>query len=139
GSNVELVERFPLFSSEDRYMFIGADVNHPAASNTLSPSVAAVVGSINWPAATRYAARVSPQKHRKEEIVNFGSFHFGGIGTSKPTHYSVIWDENKFSSDEMQKLVYHLCYIFARCTKPVSLVPPVYYADLVAYRGRMFQ
>ncbi|GJR07869.1 argonaute 2-like protein [Tanacetum coccineum] len=240
GSNVELLEQFPLFSSEDRYMFIGADVNHPAASNTLSPSVAAVVGSINWPAATRYAARVSPQKHRKEEIVNFGSLcldliksyvkengvrpnkiivfrdgvsdgqfdmvlnkemvdlkktiyteqyrpwitfvvaqkrhttrlfpnsgrdvgnvppgtvvdttivhpfefdfylcsHFGGIGTSKPTHYSVIWDENKFSSDEMQKLVYHLCYTFARCTKPVSLVPPVYYADLVAYRGRMFQ
>ncbi|XP_024987369.1 protein argonaute 2-like [Cynara cardunculus var. scolymus] len=241
GSNVELIERFPRFTGGDHCMFIGADVNHPASSNTLSPSVAAVVGSVNWPAATRYAARVSPQSHRKEEIVDFGKMcldlvntyarqngvkpnkivvfrdgvsdgqfdmvlnkemvdmkkaiydehyrpcvtfvvaqkrhttrlflspdgresgnvppgtvvdttiihpsefdfylcsHFGGIGTSKPTHYSVIWDENGFSSDEMQKLIYHLCYIFARCTKPVSLVPPVYYADLVAYRGRMFQ
>lgn len=241
GSNVELIERFPRFNGNDHCMFIGADVNHPAASNTLSPSIAAVVGSVNWPAATRYAARVSPQSHRKEEIVDFGKMcldlvntyarengvkpnkivvfrdgvsdgqfdmvlnkemvdmkkaiydehyrprvtfvvaqkrhttrlfltpdgresgnvppgtvvdttiihpsefdfylcsHFGGIGTSKPTHYSVIWDENGFSSDEMQKLIYHLCYIFARCTKPVSLVPPVYYADLVAYRGRMFQ
>ncbi|GJZ62987.1 argonaute 2-like protein [Tanacetum coccineum] len=250
GSNVELNERFPCFSSEDRFMFIGADVNHPAASNTSSPSIAAVVGSINWPAATRYAARVSPQSHRQEEIVNFGSLcldlintyekengvkpnkivvfrdgvsdgqfnmvlnkemvdmkkaiyteqycpwvtfvvaqkrhttrlflnngrdvgnvppgtvvdmttvhpfefdfylcsHHGGIGTSKPTHYSMagkratscaatpFW--NKFTSDEMLKLVYHLCYIFARCTKPVSLVTPVQYADLVAYRGRMFQ
>ncbi|KAI3671866.1 hypothetical protein L1987_87063 [Smallanthus sonchifolius] len=240
GANMELVERFPHFSNDDHFMFIGADVNHPAASNTSSPSIAAVVGSVNWPAATRYAARVSAQTHRKEEIVNFGSLcldlvntyaqvngvkpnkivvfrdgvsddqfemvlnkemvdmkkalytkhyrplvtfvvaqkrhmtrlflnsegdfgnvppgtvvdtnivhpsnfdfylcsHFGAIGTSKPTHYSLIWDENGFSSDEMQKLIYDLCYIFARCTKPVSLVPPVYYADLVAYRGRMFQ
>ncbi|KAI3763985.1 hypothetical protein L2E82_13983 [Cichorium intybus] len=240
GSNVELIERYPRFNGADHFMFIGADVNHPTAANQSSPSVAAVVGSVNFPAATRYAARVSPQHHRKEEIVNFGSLcldlvntyeqrngikpnrivvfrdgvsdgqfdmvlnkemvdmkkalydgnyrpaitfvvaqkrhttrlflnngrevgnvppgtvvdttivqpfefdfylcsHFGGMGTSKPTHYSVIWDENGFTSDEMQKLIYHLCYIFARCTKPVSLVPPVYYADLVAYRGRMFQ
>lgn len=240
GHNMELFEKFPHFSTDDHYMFIGADVNHPAPSNIKSPSISAVVGSVNWPAATSYAARVRPQEHRKEEIVNFGSIclelvntyakvngvrpnkivvfrdgvsddqfnmvlnkemvdmkealcsgsynplvtyvvaqkrhttrlflnntrdtgnvppgtvvdtnivhpsyfdfylcsHHGGIGTSKPTRYSMIWDENRFSADEIQQLSYHLCYIFARCTKPVSLVTPVYYADLVAYRGRMFQ
>ncbi|KAK4361420.1 hypothetical protein RND71_020372 [Anisodus tanguticus] len=238
GSNMELVERLPNFGGADNVMFIGADVNHPAARNVTCPSIAAVVGTINWPAANRYAARVCPQNHRTEKILNFGSMcadlvntyarlnsvkpnrivvfrdgvsegqfdmvlneelidlvkaiydgryrpaitlvvaqkrhhtrlfpesgpanvppgtvvdtiivhpsdfdfylcsHFGGLGTSKPTHYHVLWDENGFNSDRLQKLIYNMCFTFARCTKPVSLVPPVYYADLVAYRGRMFQ
>ncbi|GFQ05617.1 protein argonaute 2 [Phtheirospermum japonicum] len=243
GSNFELNSPLPHFGPGDHVMFIGADVNHPAARNTECPSIAAVVGTVNWPAANRYAARVSPQAHRCEKIINFGSMcldlintyarqnrvrparivlfrdgvsegqfemvlsqevidfkktvcvdgynpritvivaqkrhqtrlfvenkndggrtgnvppgtvvdtdivhphnfdfylcsHYGGLGTSKPTHYYVLWDENRFSSDELQKLIYDMCFTYARCTKPVSLVPPVYYADLVAYRGRMFQ
>ncbi|CAN4080330.1 unnamed protein product [Withania somnifera] len=238
GSNMELMERLPNFGGEDNVMFIGADVNHPAARNVTCPSIAAVVATVNWPAANKYAARVCPQDHRSEKILNFGSMcadlinayarlnsvkpnkivvfrdgvsegqfdmvlneelidlaraiydnhyqptitlvvaqkrhhtrlfpengpanvppgtvvdtvivhpsdfdfylcsHFGGLGTSKPTHYHVLWDENGFNSDRLQKLIYNMCFTFARCTKPVSLVPPVYYADLVAYRGRMFQ
>lgn len=238
GSNVELSGSLPHFEGDEHVMFIGADVNHPAARDMISPSIVAVVGTVNWPAANRYAARVFPQNHRKEQIVNFGetclelvgcyqrqngvkptsivifrdgvsegqfemvlneelqdlkrSFkhsnysptvtlivaqkrhqtrlfregpekgnvfpgtvvdtvvthpfefdfylcsHNGSLGTSKPTHYHVLWDEHTFTSDELQKLIYDLCFTFARCTKPVSLVPPVYYADLAAYRGRLY-
>ncbi|KAG8635585.1 protein argonaute 2 isoform X2 [Manihot esculenta] len=242
GSNVELIDRLPLFEGEGHVMFVGADVNHPGSRNKTSPSIAAVVATVNWPAANRYAARVRPQEHRKEKIINFGDMcvelvetyvrlnrvkpgnivifrdgvsegqfdmvlneelidlkrafrsinyaptvtlivaqkrhqtrlfpagrsggnsngnvspgtvvdskivhpfeydfylcsHYGSLGTSKPTHYHVLWDEHGFSSDQLQKLIYNMCYTFARCTKPVSLVPPVYYADLVAYRGRLY-
>ncbi|XP_056163092.1 protein argonaute 2 [Syzygium oleosum] len=242
GSNVELFNRFPHIDGEGHVMFIGADVNHPTSRNTTSPSFAAVVGTVNWPAANRYAARVRPQLHRQEKIVNIGDMclelvetyahlnrvrpgklvlfrdgvsesqfdmvlneelqdlkkaftgkdyrptitiivaqkrhqtrlfperdvdggptgnvppgtvvdttvvhpfefdfylcsHYGGLGTSKPTHYHVLLDEHKFSSDHLEKLIYSLCFMFARCTKPVSLVTPVYYADLAAYRGRLY-
>ncbi|KAL3344853.1 hypothetical protein AABB24_024013 [Solanum stoloniferum] len=237
GSNMELMERLPNFGSDDNVMFIGADVNHPAAKNVTCPSIAAVVATVNWPAANKYAARVSPQEHRTEKILNFGKMckdlvntyarlnsvkpnkivvfrdgvsesqfdmvlneelndlveaiyesnkyqpaitlvvaqkrhhtrlfpmdgnvspgtvvdtqivhpsgfdfylcsHYGQLGTSKATHYHVLYDENGFRSVDLQRLIYNMCFTFARCTKPVSLVPPVYYADLVAYRGRMFQ
>nr|POE61682.1 protein argonaute 2 [Quercus suber] len=242
GSNVELNDPLPHFGGKGHVMFVGADVNHPSARNLTSPSIAAVVATMNWPAANRYAARVCPQLHRKEKILDFGNMclelvqsyaqrnnvlpdhivvfrdgvsegqfemvlneelrelktalqkikyspaitlivaqkrhqtrlflenerdggstgnvspgtvvdttivhpfefdfylcsHYGSLGTSKPTHYYVLWDEHRFTSDELQKLIYHMCFTFARCTKPVSLVPPVYYADLVAYRGRLY-
>ncbi|KAJ0250441.1 PAZ domain-containing protein [Hirschfeldia incana] len=243
GSNVELMDTtFSFFNKGDEVMFIGADVNHPAARDKMSPSIVAVVGTLNWPEANRYAARVIAQPHRKEEIQGFGDTclelvkahvqatgkrpnkiiifrdgvsdgqfdmvlnvelldlkltfernnyfpkitvivaqkrhqtrffpatpndgsdkgnvpsgtvvdtkvihpfeydfylcsHHGGIGTSKPTHYYALWDELGFTSDQMQKLIFDMCFTFTRCTKPVSLVPPVYYADMVAFRGRMY-
>lgn len=72
GSNVELIERFPRIEGEGHVMFIGADVNHSAPGNTTSPSIAAVVATVNWPAANRYAARICPQAHGMERIQNIG-------------------------------------------------------------------
>ncbi|CAG8488744.1 11583_t:CDS:10 [Funneliformis caledonium] len=62
--------------------------------------------------------------------------HAGLQGTSRPTHYHVLFDENAFTSDALQVLSYNLCYLFARCTRAVSLVPPVYYAHIVCRRAR---
>ncbi|RHZ87940.1 hypothetical protein Glove_28g30 [Diversispora epigaea] len=62
--------------------------------------------------------------------------HAGLQGTSRPTHYHVLHDENNFTADTLQTLSYNLCYLYARCTRSVSLVPPVYYAHLVCNRAR---
>ncbi|KAL0140472.1 Piwi domain-containing protein [Mucor lusitanicus] len=62
--------------------------------------------------------------------------HAGLQGTSRPTHYHVLYDENKFTSDALQELTYNLCYIYGRATRAVSIVPAAYYADLIAARAR---
>lgn len=253
GCTVALYNSLPsqiprLLQSDDPVIFMGADVTHPHPLDDVSPSVAAVVGSMNWPAANKYASRMRSQTHRQEIIEDLGAMvgellddfyqevdklpkriiffrdgvsetqfykvlkeelqaikgacsrfsgykppitfavvqkrhhtrlfpfkidtsfiqnqfqdenippgtvvdtvithprefdfylcsHWGVKGTSRPTHYHVLWDENQFTSDELQKLVYNLCYTYAKCTKPVSLVPPAYYAHLAAYRGRLY-
>ncbi|XP_021767509.1 protein argonaute MEL1-like [Chenopodium quinoa] len=66
--------------------------------------------------------------------------HFGWLqsGTSRPTHYHVLYDDNYFTADFLQLLTYSLCYTFARCTRSVSVVPPAYYAHLLAFRARFY-
>ncbi|XP_072967568.1 protein argonaute 1A-like isoform X2 [Typha angustifolia] len=64
--------------------------------------------------------------------------HAGIQGTSRPAHYHVLWDENKFSADGLQTLTNNLCYTYARCTRSVSIVPPAYYAHLAAFRARFY-
>ncbi|CAN0902227.1 Protein argonaute 1 [Linum grandiflorum] len=64
--------------------------------------------------------------------------HAGIQGTSRPAHYHVLWDENKFSADGLQSLTNNLCYTYARCTRSVSIVPPAYYAHLAAFRARFY-
>ncbi|KAE8723979.1 Protein argonaute 1D [Hibiscus syriacus] len=64
--------------------------------------------------------------------------HAGIQGTSRPAHYHVLWDENKFTADALQSLTNNLCYTYARCTRSVSIVPPAYYAHLAAFRDRFY-
>ncbi|XP_062213663.1 protein argonaute 12-like [Phragmites australis] len=242
-------------------MIFGADVTHPAAGEDASPSIAAVVASMDWPEVSKYRCLVSSQSHREEIItdlftevkdpqkgliyggmirellmsfykangrhkpgriifyrdgVSEGQFsqvllyemdairkacasleegylppvtfivvqkrhhtrlfpedprardltdrsgnivpgtvvdtkichpsefdfylcsHSGIQGTSRPTHYHVLFDENHFSADALQTLTYNLCYTYARCTRSVSIVPPAYYAHLAAFRARHY-
>ncbi|KAJ9563799.1 LOW QUALITY PROTEIN: hypothetical protein OSB04_008959 [Centaurea solstitialis] len=253
GCTVALYTSLPaqiprVLALDEPVMFMGADVTHPHPLDDFSPSVAAVVGSVNWPAANKYVSKMRSQTHRQEIIQDLSAMveeilhdfvrelgqlpkrvvffrdgvsetqfrkvlrdelpairdafsrfetgydppvtfavvqkrhhtrlfpadptgaarnvfsdenvppgtvvdsvithprefdfylcsHWGVKGTSRPTHYHVLWDENGFTSDELEKLVYNLCFTFVRCTKPVSLVPPCYYAHLAAYRGRLY-
>ncbi|CAL4943701.1 unnamed protein product [Urochloa decumbens] len=64
--------------------------------------------------------------------------HSGIQGTSRPTHYHVLFDENNFTADALQTMTYNLCYTYARCTRSVSIVPPAYYAHLAAFRARHY-
>ncbi|XP_011010386.1 PREDICTED: protein argonaute 5-like, partial [Populus euphratica] len=251
--------RIPLLTDVPTIVF-GADVTHPQAGEDAGPSIAAVVGSMDWPEVTKYRGLVSAQAHREEIIedlykkyqdpkkglvhggmirelliafkrstgqkpfriifyrdgVSEGQFsqvllhemqairqacgsleegycprvtfvvvqkrhhtrffpadhsrrdqtdksgnilpgtvvdttichptefdfylnsHAGIQGTSRPTHYHVLFDENNFSSDGLQTLTNNLCYTYARCTRSVSIVPPAYYAHLAAFRARYY-
>ncbi|KRY60812.1 Protein argonaute-2, partial [Trichinella britovi] len=62
--------------------------------------------------------------------------HAGIQGTSRPSHYHVLWDDNSLTADELQQLTYQLCHTYVRCTRSVSIPAPAYYAHLVAFRAR---
>ncbi|XP_071529363.1 protein argonaute-2-like isoform X2 [Panulirus ornatus] len=63
--------------------------------------------------------------------------HQGIQGTSKPTHYHVLWDDSDFSMDLLQTLTYSMCHLYSRCTRSVSIPAPAYYAHLVAFRAKV--
>jgi eukaryotic translation initiation factor 2C len=62
--------------------------------------------------------------------------HAGILGTSRPAHYSVLYDESGFNADALQSLSYSLCHVYAPSTRAVSIPAPVYYADLVCSRAK---
>ncbi|CEF69226.1 Protein argonaute-4 [Strongyloides ratti] len=62
--------------------------------------------------------------------------HAGIQGTSRPSHYHVLWDDNQIPADELQQLTYQMCHTYVRCTRSVSIPAPAYYAHLVAFRAR---
>jgi len=62
--------------------------------------------------------------------------HGGLLGTSRPAHYSVLYDDNQFNADTLQALSFALCHVYARSTRSVSIPAPVYYADIVCARAK---
>ncbi|KAI8852945.1 Piwi domain-containing protein [Chytridium lagenaria] len=69
----------------------------------------------------------------------FLNSHQGLQGTSRAAHYHVIYDESKFLPDDLQEFTYNMCYMFARATRSVSIVPAVYYAHLMASRIKCYR
>ncbi|KAG0084473.1 hypothetical protein BGZ93_005222 [Podila epicladia] len=45
--------------------------------------------------------------------------HAGVLGTSRPTHYQVLLDDNNFTSDDLQSMTYSLCHLYACATPSV--------------------
>jgi eukaryotic translation initiation factor 2C len=62
--------------------------------------------------------------------------HAGILGTSRPAHYTVLYDDFGFNADSIQALSFALCHVYARSTRSVSIPAPVYYADIVCSRSR---
>ncbi|KAH9700187.1 protein argonaute 5 [Citrus sinensis] len=71
GRNTVLVDavqkRIPLVTDRPTIIF-GADVTHPQPGEDSSPSIAAVVASMDWPEVTKYRGLVSAQAHHEEII-----------------------------------------------------------------------
>lgn len=63
---------------------------------------------------------------------------FSVKGTTKPCHYYILHDENKFSVNAIVLLSHYLCHIYARSTTAVSYPAPTYYADHCAERARVY-
>lgn len=63
--------------------------------------------------------------------------HGGLLGTSRPTHYTVLLDEANLGPDQIEATAYHLAHIYARSTRSVSIASPAYYAHHVCSRARI--
>ncbi len=69
-------------------------------------------------------------------------------GTARPAHYVVVLDEvfrgravkppYQNAADSLEDLTLHMCHLFGRATKAVSLCPAAYYADILCTRVRCY-
>ncbi|KIM89992.1 hypothetical protein PILCRDRAFT_812786 [Piloderma croceum F 1598] len=63
--------------------------------------------------------------------------HGGLLGTSRPSHYTVLKDDCfKKMPHLLQELSFALCHCYASATRSVSIPAPTYYADKVCQRAK---
>jgi len=89
-------------------------------------------------------ANLPPGTCIRDSYVHPGKFpsfylipHVAIKGTARPTRYFVIRNDLKVGMDLLQHFIYHLCYLFARATRSVSVPAPAYMAALLADRCRI--
>ncbi|EFO90717.1 hypothetical protein CRE_08229 [Caenorhabditis remanei] len=112
--------------------FIGLDVTHHTrffAANDRDK----IGSSQNVPAGTLVETGITVNNAFEFYLVS----HAGIQGTSRPTKYVVMWDDNQFPPYEVHEMTYQLCHTQSRCTRSVSIPSPVYYAKLVAQRAKI--
>ena len=78
-------------------------------------------------------------------VVNPGRFecylnsHHALQGAARSSHYCVIYNDcPEMEHDLMETMSYYLCFLCARCPKPISLPIPVRYAHLVCEKASMY-
>lgn len=49
----------------------------------------------------------------------------------------MLYDENTLDANTIEKITHYLTFVFARCTRSISVPAPCRYADLAAYRARI--
>lgn len=64
--------------------------------------------------------------------------HYALQGTARPVRYVVVKNDSNFSAMQLYESTYALTHLYARATKSVSIVPPIYYAHLGAARGKCY-
>ncbi|KAL0911613.1 hypothetical protein M5K25_019766 [Dendrobium thyrsiflorum] len=92
------------------------------------------------------------------QVCHPGNYNFymcsqaGMIGTSRPTHYHILFDENELNPDELQELVHSLSYMSKKHYRNLNRalagatdraisryrVAPIYYAHLAASQAAKF-
>ncbi|KAI3977303.1 hypothetical protein MKX01_000216 [Papaver californicum] len=90
--------------------------------------------SENVPPGTVVDTKVVHHKHREFYMCA----HNVAIGTSRPTRYRVLLDDNGFTDDELQMLVHSLSYSYQTTTSAISIVAPIQYARRAAKQVRQF-
>ncbi|KAI9206024.1 Piwi domain-containing protein [Polychytrium aggregatum] len=63
--------------------------------------------------------------------------HSGLQGTSRPTHYHVIFDENNVKPDDLYALTYNLAHLPGRATRSISIASPAYFAHHLADKAKL--
>ena len=65
----------------------------------------------------------------------FLASHSAIKGTSRIPHYHVLKNSANLDADQVHKLTFELCHMYARSTRLVSIPAPTYYAHLAAEKA----
>ncbi|RLM85364.1 hypothetical protein C2845_PM04G05340 [Panicum miliaceum] len=104
------------FVSDVPTIIFGADVSHPPAGEDSSASIAAahrqeIIQNLFWTGTDPETGTVVDTSICHPSEFDFYLCSHAGIkGTSRPTHYHVLYDKNRFSADALQMLTNSLCY-----------------------------
>ncbi|GAA5986024.1 hypothetical protein JCM10908_006374 [Rhodotorula pacifica] len=63
--------------------------------------------------------------------------HKALLGTGRSAHHTVLVDDSNFTADQLQPLVFHLCFTYAKATRAVSVPTPAFYASRLCTRAQL--